>query len=70
MAVKHGTKIRLARDAVGLTWMTDAEMQSATSLANVNSIDNLYEKVTSRMIELYPQIMEMLLLEETGGLHE
>lgn len=63
MAVKKGTKIRLAKKALGLTFMTDAAMQSKNSLDKINSTNNLYEKVTNRMLELYPDVLNNLLLE-------
>lgn len=64
MAVKKGTKIRLAKKAVGLTLMTDAEMQTETSLDKINSSNNLYEKVSDRMLELYPEVLNYLLSEK------
>ncbi|MGN0990324.1 MAG: hypothetical protein ACI4O4_02590 [Candidatus Ventricola sp.] len=63
MAVKKGTKIRLAEKALGNTLMTDPEHQLSTSLGIWNSSENLYEKVTNRMLELYPEILENLLEE-------
>ena len=70
MAVKKGTKIRLAKKALGLTFMTDAAMQTENSLDKINSADNLYEKVTNRMLELYPEVLNNLLVEreETNSL--
>lgn len=63
MAVKCGTKVRLAEHALGNTVMTDAENQFATSLALQNLADNSYEKVTNRMLQLYPEILDNLLAE-------
>lgn len=70
MAVKKGTKIRQAQKALGLTFMTDAAMQTENSLDKINSADNLYEKVTNRMLELYPEVLNNLLAEreETNSL--
>lgn len=69
MAVKHGTKIRLAKKALGNALMTDAESQLENSLGIHNSTQNLYEKVTNRMLELYPEILHRL-LEEKEAAHE
>lgn len=50
--------------------MTDAAMQTENSLDKINSADNLYEKVTNRMLELYPEVLNNLLVEreETNSL--
>ena len=69
MAVKHGTKIRLAKNALGNALMTDAKSQLENSLGIHNSTQNLYEKVTNRMLELYPEILHRL-LEEKEAAHE
>lgn len=69
MAVKRGTKIRLAQNALGNALMTDAENQLETSLGIQNSTQNLYEKVTNRMLDLYPVILQRL-LEEKEAEHE
>lgn len=63
MAVKRGTKIRLAEHALGNALMTDADNQLATSLGLQNLADNSYEKVTNRMLQLYPEILDNLLAE-------
>lgn len=63
MAVKKGTKIRLPKKALGLALMTDPVMQTENSLDKINSSDNLYEKVTNRMLELYPEVLNNLLAE-------
>lgn len=57
MAVKKGTKIRLASEAQYLTVMTDSDIQNATSLSSLNSEGNIYEVVTNKMLELYPEIL-------------
>lgn len=44
--------------------MTDAEMQTETSLDKINSSNNLYEKVSDRMLELYPEVLNYLLSEK------
>ena len=45
-------------------------MQTENSLDKINSADNLYEKVTNRMLELYPEVLNNLLVEreETNSL--
>lgn len=63
MAVKKGTKIRLPKKALGLALMTDPVMQTENSLDKINASDNLYEKVTNRMLELYPEVLANLLTE-------
>ena len=63
MAVKKGTKIRLAQKAISNPWMTDAENQLQTSLGIYNLENNLYEQVNNRLMELYPEILERLMAE-------
>lgn len=60
MAVKKGTKIRLAEKAMGNTLMTDPEMQFNTSLGLFNSSCNIYGKLTNLMLEMFPEIMKNL----------
>lgn len=64
MAVKAETKIRLASEAQDLTVMTDSEVQNATSLSSLNSEGNIYETVTNKMLELYPEILKNLKKEK------
>lgn len=64
MAVRKGTRIRQAKDAIRTLWMTDPENQRRTSLSEYNETNDLYETVSNRMLELYPEILERL-LEET-----
>jgi hypothetical protein len=64
MAVKKGTKIRLAQDALATAWMTDADNQLQTSLGLYNLENNTYERVNNRILELYPEILTRLQEEQ------
>ncbi len=64
MAVKKGTKIRLAQDALATAWMTDVDNQLQTSLGLYNLENNLYERVNNRILELYPEILTRLQEEQ------
>ena len=68
MAVKKGTRIRQASNAVTDTWMTDGENQLLTSLGIYNSENNLYEQVNNRLLELFPEIKDRLTEEKNGSL--
>lgn len=63
MAVKNKTLIRLATDANGLSLMTNVEVQTASSLSMINENGNLYEEVTNKILEIYPEIYKVLKTE-------
>ena len=64
MAVRKGTRIRQAQNAIRQLWMTDPEEQRASSLSEYNEANDLYEAVSNRMLELYPEILQRLLAEK------
>lgn len=67
MAVKHGTKTRLAEHAQGLIGMTDAEAQNGCALSNENENASLYEVTTNRLLRTYPDIKKNLMDELNGS---
>lgn len=64
MAVKAGTKIRLASKAEGLLMMTEPEIQNKTSMGMKNCIGNTYENVTNEILKLFPEILDRLKAEQ------
>ena len=60
MAVKKGTKVRLAEKALGNALMTDSENQLQTSLAIMNCQGNTYANVTNQMLKEFSVVRENL----------
>lgn len=60
MAVKKGTKTRIAKRAIGLLLMTDPENQNKSALGFTNCLGNTYEKVTENIFTLYPEVQNKL----------
>lgn len=60
MAVKKGTKIRLAKNPERCMYMTNAEIQTETSLNRINSQGTIYEDVTNAMLNTFPEIFQRL----------
>lgn len=67
MAVKNGTKIRLATHAQGTSLMTDVEMQQQTSLDRINGQGNTYQIVTNQMLTQFPAVYANLMAEHTAS---
>lgn len=59
MAVKKGSKIRLAETALGNALMTEPDTQQPVSLGRINTLD-VYVNLTNLLPEMFPEIMKNL----------